>query len=1041
MEDLQLDVDNGDFPVYIPHSDPGRTLLYGDSQEEITKVCAHLGVPTTNVDAHASDTLVWCRQDPRSTQGNVFESIKPTAVPCETRNYLCAETVTDEEQFPLMSLEPTSTRIQDKEKGSVATDLILVSMLQAQLCMEELQDEIDKKEKPWRSPETFHYQEKGSLTGLDPYNEDQEDHMQEKADLKGGHENDEDCDEDDEEIQDESLFCENPLFMGTPPPQPVHPHSHTYLDLRTTRNGFISCDEDKNLADGLECGQTLPATVLNAWDNKDNSSSLYSEGQVMQAAESLEILQIVEDWEQEEALSNTLSRCKRSPPVDSHCIEEKPVCSYMELQCTEPSQDQSICSSPGLSFLDQVNTKYCKTRNLPADDCLSGTPVPEQSSPWPEDTLPVDARTSFQRADEVEEGLLFSPSSSFLVSALFIPNDSDHYVQAPLENPPALRPQEMPLAETRDHDLGDHLVCQGCQDKEQAVRTLASREREEEESVVLVQHQYGPEIISEEHQDGPEIFSEEHQDGPEIFSEEHQDEPVIVSEEHHDGPEIVTEQINEEPTQIHMETSGSKEVPNGHTVPNGNSQDLEAARRLASKLFKLDGFERSQVAPYLQKNNEFSAKVAEEYLSFFDFTGKPLDAALRSLLQELVLTGETQERERVLLHFSSQFHSCNPKDFVSADAVHTLTCAIMLLNSDLHGQNIGKSMSLQDFINNLEGMNDGSNFPRDILKALYNSIRNVKLEWAISEGNLANTLVPKPENNLSSRKKSNPFLDVLAPDPDAPIYKSGTLQRKVHADIDGKRTPWGKRGWKSFYTVLKGMLLFLLKDEYRADWQSPEEVISLHHALAEQANEYTKKQYVFRLQTADWRVLLFQAQTAEEMNSWIHRVNLVAAMFSSPPFPAAIGSQKKFVRPILPSTQCKLDLEEQLQSHETWMDTFTDDLTEHQRNLPDGKSKTRDWEDFHVKEEYLRYEKTRYETYVKLLALRMQGGCEDIDTWESMLTEPDGASEETNGELKRSHSSPSLNAESSPVVVKVKRNISERRTYRRIIPKRNKNLV
>lgn len=121
------------------------------------------------------------------------------------------------------------------------------------------------------------------------------------------------------------------------------------------------------------------------------------------------------------------------------------------------------------------------------------------------------------------------------------------------------------------------------------------------------------------------------------------------------------------------------------------------------------------------------------------------------------------------------------------------------------------------------------------------------------------------------------------------------------------------------------------------------------------------------------------------------------------------------------------------------MDRFTDDLTEHQRNLPDSKSKTREWEDYHLRGDYLRFEKLRYETYVKLLALRMENGCEDLQALESRLTEPDGGQESSG--LKRSYSSPSLIPESSPMAVKVKRNISERRTYRRIIPKRNKNLV
>ena len=41
--------------------------------------------------------------------------------------------------------------------------------------------------------------------------------------------------------------------------------------------------------------------------------------------------------------------------------------------------------------------------------------------------------------------------------------------------------------------------------------------------------------------------------------------------------------------------------------------------------------------------------------------------------------------------------------------------------------------------------------------------------------------------------------------------------------------------------------------------QGEEEVVSLHHALAQEAADYTKKPHVFRLQTADWRVFLFQA--------------------------------------------------------------------------------------------------------------------------------------------------------------------------------------
>ena len=47
-------------------------------------------------------------------------------------------------------------------------------------------------------------------------------------------------------------------------------------------------------------------------------------------------------------------------------------------------------------------------------------------------------------------------------------------------------------------------------------------------------------------------------------------------------------------------------------------------------------------------------------------------------------------------------------------------------------------------------------------------------------------------------------------------------------------------------------------------------------------------------------------RSKEEMLSWILRINLVAAIFSAPSFPAAVSSMKKFCRPLLPSCTTRL---------------------------------------------------------------------------------------------------------------------------------------
>ncbi|NWS59457.1 PSD1 protein, partial [Chunga burmeisteri] len=466
------------------------------------------------------------------------------------------------------------------------------------------------------------------------------------------------------------------------------------------------------------------------------------------------------------------------------------------------------------------------------------------------------------------------------------------------------------------------------------------------------------------------------------------------------------------------------------TLSNGHKADLEAAKRLAKRLYNLDGFKKADVARHLGKNNEFSRMVAGEYLKFFVFTGMSLDQALRSFLKELALMGETQERERVLAHFSQRYYECNPNAISSEDGAHTLTCALMLLNTDLHGHNIGKRMSCSDFIGNLEGLNGGTDFPKELLKALYGSIKNEKLQWAIDEEELRKSLSELADPNPKSIKRisscSNPFLD-FSQDSSIATYKHGLLVRKIHADPDCKKTPRGKRGWKPFHAILKGMILYLQKEEYKPGKALAEEelknAISIHHSLATRASDYSKRPNVFYLRTADWRVFLFQAQNPEQMHSWITRINVVAAMFSAPPFPAAIGSQKKFSRPLLPSSCTRLSQEEQVKSHETKFKTMSAELLEHRSSLPEKKVKGKEYEELKQKEEYLEFEKSRYGTYAMLLRAKLKAGSEDLAAFESTLFDTAGGEEDG---LKKSRSSPSLNAEPSGTATKVKRNVSER---------------
>ncbi|KAL1492176.1 hypothetical protein ABEB36_012662 [Hypothenemus hampei] len=397
--------------------------------------------------------------------------------------------------------------------------------------------------------------------------------------------------------------------------------------------------------------------------------------------------------------------------------------------------------------------------------------------------------------------------------------------------------------------------------------------------------------------------------------------------------------------------------------------DMPSAIRLAKRLYSLDGFKKSDVSRHLSKNNDFSRAVAEEYLKYFNFEKDTLDIALRKFLKQFSLTGETQERERVLVHFSKRYLDCNPGSFNSQDAVHTLTCAIMLLNTDLHIQTVGRKMTCSEFIENLNDLNEGENFPRDILKQLYHAIKNHPLEWALDNDQEDGGQSHGRNNDLNSM--GNPFLDIPN-SANAVEYKKGYVMRKCCYDVNAKRTPFHKRSWKMFYCTLRDMVLYLHKDEngFRKNQMAGDNLhnaIRIHHALASRPDDYTKKQYVFRLQTADQAEYLFQTSDSKELQSWIDTINFVAATFSAPPLEAAVGSNKKFQRPLLPCSHTKLNLREQLEDHEERVVRLESMLEEHRKNPPEKGARSLIIQNYKEKETYLNFEIKRYRTYAYML--------------------------------------------------------------------------
>ncbi|XP_027210756.1 Golgi-specific brefeldin A-resistance guanine nucleotide exchange factor 1 isoform X2 [Penaeus vannamei] len=145
------------------------------------------------------------------------------------------------------------------------------------------------------------------------------------------------------------------------------------------------------------------------------------------------------------------------------------------------------------------------------------------------------------------------------------------------------------------------------------------------------------------------------------------------------------------------------------------------------------------IAVFLRENPRLSKQMIGEYVSkkknvdilsafvkSFEFRNLRVDEALRMFLESFRLPGEAPLISIIIEHFSSHWHISNNEPFAKEDAAFTLAYAVIMLNVDQHNQNAKKQnipMTLDQFRNNLRGVDDGSDFDQDMLEEIYNAIR------------------------------------------------------------------------------------------------------------------------------------------------------------------------------------------------------------------------------------------------------------------------------------------------------------------------------
>lgn len=296
---------------------------------------------------------------------------------------------------------------------------------------------------------------------------------------------------------------------------------------------------------------------------------------------------------------------------------------------------------------------------------------------------------------------------------------------------------------------------------------------------------------------------------------------------------------------------------------------------IAQFLYKGEGLNKTAIGDYLGERDEFNIQVLHAFVELHEFTDLNLVQALRQFLWSFRLPGEAQKIDRMMEAFAQRYCQCNHGVFQSTDTCYVLSFAIIMLNTSLHNPNVKDKPTVERFIAMNRGINDGGDLPEELLRNLYESIKNEPFK------------IPEDDGNDLTHTFFNPD-------------REGWLLK-----LGGGRVKTWKRRW----FILTDNCLYYF--EYTTD-KEPRGIIPLEN-LSIREVEDSKKPNCFELYIpdnkdqvikackteADGRVVegnhtvyRISAPTPEEKEDWI---KCIKAAISRDPFYEMLAARKKKV--------------------------------------------------------------------------------------------------------------------------------------------------
>ncbi|XP_052646528.1 cytohesin-4 [Harpia harpyja] len=162
------------------------------------------------------------------------------------------------------------------------------------------------------------------------------------------------------------------------------------------------------------------------------------------------------------------------------------------------------------------------------------------------------------------------------------------------------------------------------------------------------------------------------------------------------------------------------------------SSDLQ---EIAKFLHKGEGLNKTAIGDYLGGRDPTNIQILQAFVACHQFANLNLVQALRQFLWSFRLPGEAQKIDRMMEAFANWYCKCNPGVFQSTDTCYILSFSIIMLNTSLHNPNVKDKTPFERFVSINRGIDDGADLPEELLKNLFESIKNEPFSIPEDDGN------------------------------------------------------------------------------------------------------------------------------------------------------------------------------------------------------------------------------------------------------------------------------------------------------------------